>query len=141
MISQLSIFLENEGGRLAAATRAVSNTGSNMSALFLADTQDFGVVRVLCDRPKKTAEALKAEGWRAAVTDVLAVKVPDHPGGLADLLEYLDEHSINVEYGYCISIKEGTAVDILKVSDASVEKMLAEAGFSPVQAEEIYEVD
>lgn len=141
MISQLSIFLENESGRLAAATRAVSNTGSNMSALFLADTQDFGVVRVLCDRPKKTAESLKAEGWRAAVTDVLAVKVPDHPGGLADLLEYLDEHSINVEYGYCISIKEGTAVDILKVSDASVEKMLAEAGFSPVQAEEIYEVD
>lgn len=141
MISQLSIFLENESGRLAAATRAVSNAGSNMSALFLADTQDFGVVRVLCDRPKTTADALKAAGWRAAVTEVLAVKVPDHPGGLADLLEFLDEHNINVEYGYCISIKEGSAVDILKVSDPSVEETLAEAGFAPVKAEEVYEVD
>lgn len=141
MISQLSIFLENESGRLAAATRAVSNAGSNMSALFLADTQDFGVVRVLCDRPEKTADALKAAGWRAAVTEVLAVKVPDRPGGLADLLEFLDEHNINVEYGYCISIKEGSAVDILKVSDPSVEETLAKAGFAPVKAEEVYEVD
>ena len=141
MISQLSIFLENESGRLAAATRAVSNAGSNMSALFLADTQDFGVVRVLCDRPEKTADALKAAGWRAAVTEVLAVKVPDHPGGLADLLEFLDDHNINVEYGYCISIKEGSAVDILKVSDPSVEETLAEAGFAPVKAEEVYVVD
>lgn len=141
MISQLSIFLENESGRLAAATRAISNTGSNMSALFLADTQDFGVVRVLCDKPKTTAEKLKEEGWRAAITEVLAVKVPDQPGGLADLLEFLDKNEVNVEYGYCLTVTDGHAVDVLKVSDASVEQTLINAGFESVKAEDLYIVD
>ena len=63
MISQLTIFLENEKGRLAAATRAVAVAGSNMHALYLADTEDFGVARMLCDKPEATAEALRGAGW------------------------------------------------------------------------------
>ena len=77
MISQLTVFLENEKGRLAAACRAVSDAGINMHALNLADTSDFGVVRMLTDTPEAAAEALREQGYRATVTPVLAVRVPN----------------------------------------------------------------
>ncbi|WP_288284149.1 ACT domain-containing protein [uncultured Senegalimassilia sp.] len=142
MISQLTIFLENEKGRLAAATRAVAVAGSNMHALYLADTEDFGVARMLCDKPEATADALRGAGWRAAVTPVLGVRVPDVPGGLAKLLEFLDEQNVNVEYGYCMSVEGGHAVDVLKVAgDDEVERKLADAGFEPVAPEDLYVVD
>ena len=126
-------FLENEKGRLAAATRAVADAGVNMHALYLADTEDFGVARMLCDTPNKAAEKLTLAGWRAAVTPVMAVRVPDVPGGLASLLEFLDECDVNVEYGYCMSVEGGHAIDVLKVSgDEEIERKLADAGFAPV---------
>ena len=106
MISQLTVFLENEKGRLAAACRAVSDAGINMHALNLADTSDFGVVRMLTDTPEAAAEALREQGYRATVTPVLAVRVPNVPGGLAKLLEFMDEQDANVEYGYCFSVNE-----------------------------------
>lgn len=142
MISQLTIFLENEKGRLAAACNAVADAGINLHAMFLADTADFGVARMLCDKPEAAAEALKAEGWRAAVTPVLGVRVPNEPGGLAKLLAFLDEQSVNVEYGYCFSVNSDFAVDVLKVDgDGSIEAKLTEAGFQPVNPEDIYEID
>ncbi len=142
MISQLTVFLENEKGRLAEATRAIADAGINMHSLYLADTQDFGVARMLCDTPELAAEKLKAAGWRAAVTPVLGVRVPDVPGGLAKLLEFLDEADVNVEYGYCISVEGGNAIDVLKVSsDADIEEMLSKAGFDAVKPEDIYVVD
>ena len=142
MISQLTVFLENEKGRLAAATRAVADAGVNMHALYLADTEDFGVARMLCDTPNKAAEKLTLAGWRAAVTPVMAVRVPDVPGGLASLLEFLDACDVNVEYGYCMSVEGGHAIDVLKVSgDEEIERKLADAGFAPVSAEDVYIVD
>ena len=142
MISQLTIFLENEKGRLAAACRAVSDAGINMHALNLADTADFGVARMLCDTPDAAAQALKKQGWRAAVTPVLAVRVPNQPGGLAALLEFFDEQNVNVEYGYCFSVDAEFAVDVLKVDgDADIERKLTEAGFQPVQPEDVYRID
>lgn len=142
MIEQLTIFLENEKGRLAAACRALSDAGINMHALNLADTADFGVVRTLCDTPAAAAAALKAQGWRAAVTPVLGVRVPNVPGGLASLLEFFDEQDVNVEYGYCFSVNEDTAVDVLKVDgDTDIEQKLTAAGFQPVQPEDVYRID
>ncbi|WP_080797385.1 amino acid-binding protein [Arabiibacter massiliensis] len=139
MISQLTVFLENEKGRLAAACRTVSEAGINMHALNLADTADFGVVRMLTDTPDAAAEALKAAGYRAAVTPVLAVRVPNVPGGLASLLEFMDGQGANIEYGYCFSVNEEFAVDVLKVDgDDSLEAKLAEAGFEPVRPEDVY---
>ncbi len=91
MISQLTVFLENENGRLASACRTLADAGINMHALYLADTADFGVARIFCDTPQAAADALTAAGYRAAVTPVLGVRVPDVPGGLASLLEFLDE--------------------------------------------------
>lgn len=142
MISQLTVFLENQKGRLAAACRAVSDAGINMHSLFIADTQDFGVVRMLVDCPKKAAEALRAAGYRATITPVTAVRVPNQPGGLAKLLEYMDEQNVNVEYGYCFSVGQDYAVDVLKTDeDAQLEAKLVAGGFQPVAPEEIYQVD
>ena len=141
MISQLTVFLENEKGRLASACRTIADAGLNMSALFVADTADFGVARIFCDRPQAAAEALKAAGYRATTTEVLAVRVPNRPGGLADLLEFLNSHDVNIEYGYCFLAGEENAVDVLKVSDPSVEALLADAGFESLAHEDIYAVD
>ena len=142
MISQLTVFLQNEKGRLAAACRAISDAGINMHSLFLADTQDFGVVRLLVDHPKQAAEALLNAGYRATITPVTAVRVPNRPGGLAELLEFMDSENVNVEYGYCFSVGEDYAIDVLKTDeDAQLEEKLVKAGFNPVSPEEIYAVD
>ena len=142
MISQLTVFLQNEKGRLAAACRAISDAGINMHSLFLADTQDFGVVRLLVDHPKQAAEALRNAGYRATITPVTAVRVPNRPGGLAELLDFIDSENVNVEYGYCFSVGEGYAIDVLKTDeDAQLEEKLVKAGFNPVSPEEIYAVD
>ncbi|WP_251178982.1 amino acid-binding protein [Adlercreutzia agrestimuris] len=142
MLAQLTVFLENEKGRLAAACRAISDAGSNMHTLVVADTADFGVARMLCDNPEKCAEVLREQGWRAAVSPVLGVRVPNVPGGLAQMLEFLDEIDVNVEYGYCITLSNESAVDIFKVSDdGTVEARLEQAGFEIVAPEDIYTID
>lgn len=142
MISQLTVFLENEKGRLAAACRAVADAGINMHSLFLADTQDFGVLRLLVDNPKRAVEALREAGYRATITPVTAVRVPNRPGGLAELLEFMDRENVNVEYGYCFTVGQDTAVDVLKTDeDATLEQKLVAAGFQPVAPEELYAVD
>ena len=142
MISQLTVFLENEKGRLAAACRTVADAGINMHALNLADTADFGVVRMLTDTPEAAAETLRQAGYRASVTSVLAVRVPDLPGGLASLLEFMDAQEANIEYGYCFSVNEGIAIDVLKVDgDSGIEEKLITAGFEPVSPEDIYALD
>ena len=140
MIDQLTVFLENSEGRLASAARAIADAGINMRALFVADTADFGVARIFCDTPNAAAEALREAGYRATVTQVLGVHVPDEPGGLATLLEFLNDHGVNIEYGYCF-VAGDVAIDVLKVSDPSIEAELANAGFALVDPKEVYEAD
>lgn len=142
MIDQLTVFLENEKGRLAAACRTIADSGIDMHALFVADTTEFGVARIFCDTPHKAADALREAGYRASVTPVVAVHVPNRVGGLADLLEFCDSKNINIEYGYCFSVGKQTAIDVLKVSsEVDVEKTLLEAHFNLVRPEEIYQAD
>ncbi|MDR0514107.1 MAG: hypothetical protein LBG81_02965 [Coriobacteriaceae bacterium] len=139
MISQLTVFIENQKGHLAKVCRTVADANINMRALFLADTEDFGIARIFCDRPADAALALKDAGYRAKVIDVLGVRVPDREGGLAELLELLDKHGVNVEYGYCFSLERDYAIDVLKIDDESVEATLIEAGYSLVSDEELYQ--
>lgn len=139
MISQLTVFLQNEKGRLASACRTIADAGINMHALFLADTQDFGVARIFCDTPDKTCERLSEAGYRATVTPVIAVRVPNVPGGLASLLEFCDENDMNVEYGYCFSVGDERAIDVLKIEGPDAEAKLVAGGFDIVEPEEIYE--
>lgn len=141
MISQLTVFLQNEEGRLASACRKIGEAGVNMRSLFIADTKDFGVARIICDTPQKACDALVDAGFRATLTPVVAVRVTDAPGGLAGLLDRLDSHGMNVEYGYCFSADGNVAIDVLKIADEGVEDVLREAGYELVDPEELYQVD
>lgn len=142
MIEQVSVFLENKSGRLAQLTRALGDAGIDMHALMVADTSEFGVVRIICDTPRRAASVLDEAGFGASVTNVTAVAVPDRPGGLADVLEALDAAGKNVEYAYCFVEPSGTAaVDILKVDDAAAESVLFSAGFEVLSADALYEPD
>lgn len=141
MIEQLSVFLENDKGRLAHLARELADAGINMHDLFVADTSDFGIVRIFCDTPRRAAEVLRQAGYRAAITEVLAVRVPNTQGGLATLLEFLDDQNINIEYGYCFSMGDDVAIDVLKVENAGIEDTLSQAGFDIVDAKEVYTLD
>ncbi len=141
MIDQLTVFLQNEEGRLAGICECVADAGINMHALFLADTADFGVARIFCDTPAAARDALVSAGYRAALTPVLAVRVPNVKGGLAKLLVFLDSKDVNIEYGYCFSVNDNKAVDVLKINDEGIEDALSAAGFEPVKPEEIYALD
>jgi hypothetical protein len=143
MIEQLSVFLENEKGRLARMCRILGDGGFNMHALVVADTSEYGVVRVICDRPHAARAALQAHGFAGSLTPVLAIEVPDSPGGLAGMLELLDASAINVEYLYCfLHPGAATAVDIVRVTDpGAAADVLTREGFVVVDASGIYEPD
>jgi len=99
-VTQLSIFLENRSGRLAEVTEILGRNGINIRALSLADTSDFGILRVIVNDPVKATAILKKEGFTVSETDVLAIEVEDRPGGLAGVLKILSTESVNVEYMY-----------------------------------------
>lgn len=138
MLEQITVFLENTEGRLAKMCRCVSEAGVNMYALTIADTSDYGVVRVICDDPAKAVAALNDGGYRAIVTKVVGVAVPNAPGGLAGLLEVLDRLDLNIEYGYCFSLKDELAVDVLKIQGAEqAVEAIAGAGFKLVELDDL----
>ncbi len=143
LIEQLSVFLQNEKGRLAGMCRLIGDAGLDMHALVVADTSEYGVARVICDRPHSARHALEAAGFAVSVTRVIAIEVPDRPGGLADVLERLGVEDINVEYLYCFPRPDGqAAVDIVRVGDPDrAIEVLTAGGFAMVHAAQIYEPD
>ena len=142
MVEQLSVFLENTTGRLAQLARALGDAGINMRALMVADTEEFGVVRIICDHPHDAAQRLADAGFGASLTPVVAVEIPDRPGGLADVLEALGAAAMNVEYAYCFVEPSGdAAVDIFKVDAAGADAVLSSAGFRVLEAAELYTPD
>ncbi len=140
MIDQLSVFLPNKKGTLSTVAGALSDAGINMHVLVIADTAEYGIVRIVCDTPHAAARALSDAGLRATTTPVYAVRVPNTPGGLTQLLAYCEEKGLNIEYGYCFLLGEEGAIDVLKI-DASAEDVLEAGGFEMVEPEEIYRVD
>ncbi len=100
VVEQISIFLENKAGRLAEVTRALSEAGISIRALSLADTSDFGILRIIVEDHEKAKNILKEKGFTTGRTTVVAIEVEDKPGGLNNILEILAENTINVEYMY-----------------------------------------
>jgi hypothetical protein len=139
MVKQLTVFLENAPGRLAELTRVLGDAGVNMRALMVADTAEFGVVRIICDRTEDAQRALEAAGFGVSVTDVLAVEVPDRPGGLADVLEVLGASGVNVEYAYCFVEPSGqAAIDVFRVEDtARAVEALRAAGIRVLSTDDV----
>jgi hypothetical protein len=99
-VEQISIFIENKSGRLAEVTRILGDAGVNILALSLADTSDFGILRLIVDRTDLAKSTLKDQGFTVNKTEVVAVAVPDRPKGLYGILDVLDRAKVNVEYMY-----------------------------------------
>ena len=99
-VEQIAIFLENKSGRLAEITGILADNGVNIRALSVADTADFGILRLIVDKVETAKEVLKNQGFTVGKTNVTAVKVPDRTGGLASVLKVIDAAGINVEYMY-----------------------------------------
>ena len=115
---QISVFLENKTGRLAEVTGILSEANVNIRALALADTSDFGVLRLIVDDNIKAVKALKNRGFTVGRTDVVAVEVEDRPGGLHRLLDMLHKAEINVEYMYAFVQHSGeNAVMIFRIDN------------------------
>ena len=141
MIEQITVFLENSEGRLAALCRTLADANVNMHSLVIADTADYGVVRIICDNPTRALEALGQADYRAISTKVAAIGVPNVPGGLAKLLDMLDDLDQNIEYGYCFSVSGDMAADVLKISGAeeasAAAKAIEAAGFKLLTQEDL----
>jgi len=99
-VEQISVFLENKAGRLAEVTNTLATNGINIRALSLADTTDFGILRLIVDNSEKAKSVLKDKGFTVGKTNVVAVEVEDKPGGLNHILDTLGNNGINVEYMY-----------------------------------------
>ena len=117
-VEQVSVFLENRSGGLADVVDVLARNAIDIEALTLADMADFGILRIIVDDPEQTKKVLKTAGFTAEKTRVVAVEVPDRPGGLAETLGALKRHGINVEYMYSAARKSGErAIVILRVDE------------------------
>ena len=138
-VEQISIFVENKSGRLAEVTAILAKKGINIRAMSLADTADFGILRLIVNNTEKTVSLLKENGFTVARNEVVAVQVSDRPGSLAEILGALQGKAINVEYMYAFTQKsEGNAVLIFRFDeiDKAVDS-LQKIGVKLLSGEEI----
>ena len=141
-VKQLSIFMENRAGRMAEIARQLGEARINIRALSLADTSDFGILRLIVNDVDKAMKILKDSGHTVSLTEVVAVEVPDSPGGLASVLEPLRAGGVNVEYMYAF-VEKATdkAVVIFRFEDIDAAvKVLAKAEISVLPAETVYKL-
>ncbi|MDR2161471.1 MAG: ACT domain-containing protein [Desulfovibrio sp.] len=141
-VEQISVFVENHPGGLAVVAEALSAAGIDIRAMSLADTTDFGVLRLIVNDAPRTQTVLRAAGYIVSVTPVLAAFMEDRPGGLARVLQILADAAVNVEYLYAfITRKAGNALVILRVEDVDfAEKMLAKKGVQIADASTLLEL-
>ena len=139
-VKQISVFLENKSGRLLDLTRALGESEVNVRAMCVADTSDFGVVRLIVDDPDRAHDSLKGKGFTVKETTVLAVEVDDTPGGLSTVMAPLVEQEMNIEYLYCFLEKSAAnAIVIIRVEEAEqAVGALKSKGFRVVPADELY---
>lgn len=117
-VQQISVFIENRSGRLREVATVLGKNGINIRALSLADTSDYGILRIIVDKPDKAREVLKKENFTLSETQVIAVEVSDRPGGLSEVLDILGSEGINVEYMYAFVEKSSNnAVMIFRIED------------------------
>ena len=129
-IKQISVFLENRAGALEGAVRVLAGAGVDMRAMAIADTQEFGILRLIVREHEAACAALREAGYILAVNDVTAVEIPDEPGGLARVVEILTAAGINMEYSYAfLTQSQGRACVVLRVDDnGKATSALAAAG-------------
>ena len=138
-IRQISMFLENKPGQLSAVCRDLAEAGVNIVTLSLADTSDFGIVRMIVDDHDKAKEVLAEKGHVVNVREVIGVCVPDRPGGMADVMVTLDKAGANIEYSYAFAFHRGEkAVLVFRFTDnTKAESALKAAGFTTLGEDQI----
>lgn len=138
-IKQLSIFVENKVGRLQDIVNALGENEVNISALSIADTTDFGILRIIVDNPDKAKLVLKGMGVISKTTDVVAVYIDDRSGGLAAVLNLVSNAGIGIEYMYAfLGRREGKALMVLKADDEEMlEQVLTKHGIELAKPDEI----
>lgn len=139
-VQQIAVFLENRSGRLAEITSILAENDINIRALSVADTADFGILRLIVDKVELAEKALRAAGFTVGKTNVIAVEVPDRTGGLAMVLKSIKEANLNVEYMYAFVNKTGeNAVLIFRFEemDRAIETLLKD-GFTILESQQIY---
>ena len=142
IIKQLSIFVENKKGRLAEITKAIAAADVDIRALSIADTTDFGILRLIVNKPDAAAAALKEKGITVSVTNVIAVGINDTPGAFSTPMQILADADIDVEYMYAfITRKSEKAYVILRVADNdAAAKVLSDKGVEILTEEEFHEM-
>ncbi len=139
MVYQISVFLENRAGQLAEITNVLAENGIDLRAISIAETEDYGVARMIVDDTEKATAILMQHGYLMSMTPVLVVAVPDQPGGIAPVLATLAEGDMDVEYMYSLfTHKEGKAYIVFRVAEAEkFVKLLSTHGITPSTAEEL----
>ena len=139
-VKQISVFLENKSGRLAEVTKVLGSNAINIRALSIADTTDFGILRLIVNKPSLANDILKAEGFMVSETEVIAVEIPDKPGGLAGVLARLGNAGINIEYLYAfIGRSSGNALVVFRVENCDgAISALQQNGIKVLSGEEVY---
>ncbi|HHF98917.1 MAG TPA: ACT domain-containing protein [Candidatus Aerophobetes bacterium] len=142
LVKQISVFLENKIGRLAEITELLGQNRINIRALAIADTTEFGILRLIVDNPQKAQKILEEKGFTAKQTDVIVVKVADRPGGLSEILKALKDFSLNVEYLYAFVKQSGeNALVVFRIEDTQKAlDIFREKGVEIVSPEEIYKL-
>lgn len=140
MPHQVSVFAENRPGKIERITGVLSKKNIDIRAITISDSGDYGIIKLLVDRPQEAADALKEEGIAATLRDIVAIRVKDKPGGLYEVASILTRNEVNVEdaYGFIIQRKKD-AVFVFQVQDVrKTEKILSDAGFSILSDGELY---
>ncbi len=139
-VQQISVFLENKGGRLADVTKVMGENGIDISALSIADTTNFGILRMIVNDPAKAEEVLKEKGYAVRISPVLAIAIDDVPGALSQALDVLERERIEIEYIYAfIGKTDSRALVVLKVKDMEgAKRILKDAGVCVLKEEEVY---
>lgn len=142
MAKQISVFLENKAGRLSHVTRVLGEAGINIRALSIADTSDFGILRIIVSDPEKAYRILKEANFTVSETEVIAVQVPDSPGGLAAVLEQMSDGNLNIEYLYAFLGTSGNdALVIFKVEDIErARQTFIEKGIPFLDEQKLYKL-
>jgi len=140
-LNQLSVFLENKPGQLSESCLTLAKAGINIVTLSLADTQQFGILRLIVREPAKAKDVLEKAGWVVKLTEVVAIEVEDRPGGLAGVLEIIEGSGLNIEYMYAFTFRRGDrAVLVFRFDDPDVAvKVLQAKGVNVIGSVELYE--
>ncbi len=140
LVRQISVFLENKSGRLAEVTRRLREENIDIRALYIADTTEYGILRMLVDRPEDALRVLAANDFTVHATDVIAIAVSDEPGCLEEPLEILSRAGISLEYLYAyVGRKAPDAVIVLRVADnGQALSEFAKAGIRVLSPQEVY---